>query len=251
MFKRDWILPGLAFISVTALAEIGCRLGHLPAYLFASPSSVFTSMFVDWSSYELGIVSTLKSSFLGWLFAVLVGLFFGSLCSLSKTLKGLVYPVVLFFQTVPIVAIAPILIIWFGHGEPTSMASSFIVALFPVVASTLAGLTAVSEQKKELFNIYSATRVQRFWYLELPTSIPFVFAGLQMAAGLAVVGALVGEFVGGGGLGGVIDAALAQQRLDLVFGAVFFATFLGLIFTQIIEFLRYLLKCWRPFFNNN
>ena len=138
------------------------------------------------------------------------------------------YPYAIFFQIVPIVAIAPLLVIWFGYGARAVVAAAFIVSVFPVIANTLAGLLSVDPALRDLFRLYGASRAATLWKLQLPWALPYVLTGLRIAAGLAVIGAIVGEFVGGGGLGVVVLEAMRQQRTDLVFAAVGYASLLGL-----------------------
>ena len=132
-----------------------------------------------------------------------------------------------------LVAIAPMLVVWFGWGIPSVIAAACIVSIFPVIASTLDGLQSVDPGLKELFRIYGAGKMRTWWMLGFPASLPSIFTGLRIAAGLAVIGAIVGEFVGSYGgdnapLGSVITSALKQTRTDVVFAAIILAAALGL-----------------------
>jgi NitT/TauT family transport system permease protein len=129
---------------------------------------------------------------------------------------------------VPIVAIAPLLVIWFGYGSRAVVAAAAVVSVFPVIANTLAGLLSVDPALADLFRLHGASRFATLWKLRLPWALPYLLTGLRIAAGLAVIGAIVGEFVGGGGLGVVVLGAMRQQRTDLVFAAIGYASLLGL-----------------------
>jgi NitT/TauT family transport system permease protein len=160
-------------------------------------------------------------------------------------LRRAFYPYAIFFQTVPVIAIAPLLVIWFGFGQPTVIASAFIVSIFPVIASTLLGLQSTEPALSDLFRLYSASRVDHLLKLRMPFALPHVFSGLRIASGLAVIGAIVGEFIGGGGLGSVVDAARTQQRIDKVFAAVLISSLLGLALVAIVNFSGWLvLRKW-------
>ncbi|MFM8269344.1 MAG: ABC transporter permease, partial [Pseudomonadota bacterium] len=165
----------------------------------------------------------------------------------SETVLFAFYPYTIFFQTVPIIAIAPLLVIWFGYGIPAVVASGFIVSVFPVIASTLTGLLSADPALRDLFRLYQATRWQAMRKLYLPSSLPFIMNGLRICGGLAVIGAIVGEFLGGVGIGSIIDVARAQQRIDKVFAAVLLASGLGLLLIKGIDFVNYLLlRNWHP-----
>jgi NitT/TauT family transport system permease protein len=154
-------------------------------------------------------------------------------------------PYATFFQTVPVIALAPVLVIWFGFGRPTVVASAFIVSLFPIIANSLLGLQSTDPLLLDLFKLYRASRFQTLWKLQWPASLPAIFGGLRIASGLAVIGAVVGEFIAGGGLGEVVDSARTQQRLDKVFAAVLLSSILGLLLVVLIDFIsRLTLRSW-------
>jgi NitT/TauT family transport system permease protein len=155
----------------------------------------------------------------------------------SRRVERIFYPYAVFFQTVPVIAIAPLLVIWFGYGAPTVVAASFIVSVFPVIASTLTGLRSTDPALLDLFRLYGASASQRLLKLRFPLALPHLLTGARGAGGLAVVGAIVGEFIAGGGLGGIVDEARTQQRVDRVFAAVLLASLLGLVFFLVIQWL--------------
>jgi len=149
----------------------------------------------------------------------------------------MLYPYAIFFQTVPIIAIAPLLVIWLGYGLPTVVASSFIVSVFPVIASSVTGLMSTEPILLDLFRLMDASRLQTLFKLRLPAALPQIFSGFRIAAGLAVIGAIVGEFIAGSGLGGLVDASRNQQRVDRVFAAVLLAAILGILFFATLALL--------------
>jgi NitT/TauT family transport system permease protein len=127
------------------------------------------------------------------------------------------------------------------------VAAAFIVSVFPVIANTLTGLLSVDPALRDLFRLYGAGRATTLWKLQLPWALPLLLAGLRIAAGLAVIGAIVGEFVGGGGLGVVVLEAMRQQRTDLVFAAVAYASLLGLALFALVSAVSHLvLRRWHP-----
>jgi len=147
---------------------------------------------------------------------------------------------------VPLVALAPILVIWFGYGIRSAIASAAIVALFPVIANTLGGLRSVDRELEELFSLYRARGFSRWWRLRLPAALPSIVTGLRIAAGLAVIGAVVGEFVSAyagdrAPLGMVIVSAMREFRTDLMFGAIGLAALVGFGLFGIVNLAGWLL----------
>ena len=125
--------------------------------------------------------------------------------------------------------------------------SAFIVSLFPVLANSLIGLTQTDPALLEMFKAFGASKAKTLWSLRIPASFSFVLAGWEIAAGLVVIGAIVGEFVAGGGLGGLIDSARTQQRVDIVFAAVILSSVLGIIFVTLFRVLKNTLLHFRSY----
>jgi NitT/TauT family transport system permease protein len=220
----------------------------VPLYLLPSPGQVLAVLSEQAQDFQVATLSTLRSTLIGFLMSALAGFSMALFLVRFELLRRALLPFAIFFQTVPVVAIAPLLVIWFGFGESTVRVSSFIVSFFPVLASSLVGLNQVDPLLRELFRAYRASRLKTLWSLQIPASLSTVFSGLQVAAGLAVIGAIVGEFVAGGGLGGLIDAARTQQRVDLVFAALILSSGLGILLVATVRLgARALLK-FRPFF---
>jgi NitT/TauT family transport system permease protein len=157
-----------------------------------------------------------------------------------------------FLQTVPIVAVAPLLVLWFGPGLAAVAVSALIVSVFPVIANTLTGLRSVDPALRDLFRLYGAGRAATLWKLSLPAALPSIVTGLRVASGLAVIGAIVGEFVAGfsedaAGLGITVLSAYRQLRTDLLFAAVLSASGLGLAIFGAVNVTGYLLlRRWHP-----
>lgn len=244
--KRFW--PAfLTFIILTAALEVFVRQGWLAESLFPAPSTVIKTLSELREDFSVAFKETLINVLGGLGISILVGSLLAFLFSLSDLLKRAILPFAVFFQTVPIIAIAPLLVIYFGFGAPTVIASSFIVSIFPIIANTLMGLESVSDPQKDLFRIYHATPLQVLLKLKLPNAYPYIYSGLKISAGLSIIGAIAGEFVGGGGLGALIDSARTQQRVDIVFGALLLLSLMGLLFISVLALLNKLIIARRPF----
>ncbi|MEZ0392591.1 MAG: ABC transporter permease [Pseudobdellovibrionaceae bacterium] len=248
--KKSW--PSLlAFVLILLVWHFIVSSGLIPSFLLPAPGQVFHSFSEMPEDFAMAFQSTLKSTLWGFFLSSILGFSLALLFSSSDFLKRAFLPFAVFFQTVPIVAIAPLLVIWFGFGESTVRASALIVSIFPVLANSLVGLSNFDAGLKELLNSYGASHRQILLKLQIPSSLPAVFSGLQVAAGLAVIGALVGEFVAGGGLGGLIDSARTQQRVDIVFAALFLSSVLGLGLTGLVRGAAQMILRWRPFFSKD
>lgn len=239
------LLPLAPLIVGCSILEVLVRSGTVPSYILPAPSQVTLSLLTDHEEYRHAFYATSVAALLGLGLSFVVGLLFAVALSLSMILRRAFLPYAVFFQTVPIIALAPVLVIWFGFGRPTVVASSFIVSIFPVIANAILGLQSTDPLLLDLFRVHRATKLNTLLKLQFPAALPSIFGGLKIASGLAVIGAIVGEFIAGGGLGEVVDAARTQQRLDKVFAAVLLSSFLGLILVILIDFVsRITLRSW-------
>ncbi len=239
------VLPWLPFLFIGLLVEVLVRFQVVPSYLLPATSDVLMSLLRDRVELFMGLASTAVAAISGLLLSLVLGLAAALVLALSSRLRRAFLPYAVFFQTVPIIALAPVLVIWFGFGRPTVTASAFIVSVFPIIANSIAGLLSPDPRLLDLFELHRASRFQTLWKLRLPTALSSIFTGFKIAAGLAVIGAVVGEFVAGGGLGEVVDSARTQQRLDKVFAAVLLSSFLGLALVALIDLVsRLILRSW-------
>lgn len=238
--------PPLVVLVVAVVGlELAVRLLHVRRFLLPPPSDVFNTIWREGSELWPAAGDTALAAVVGFAASAIVGVWAAVLLSSARWVQRAFYPYAVFFQTVPIIAIAPLLVVWIGYGLRTVAVSAFIVSVFPVVASTLAGLLSTEPALRDLFRLYGAGRVDTMLKLRLPSALPSILTGLRVAAGLAVIGAIVGEFIAGGGLGGVIDVALTQQRVDKVFAGVLLASALGLtLFLAVNLISRLALRHW-------
>src|SRR6185437_379058 len=236
--RMSSLLPPLLPLLVSmGVFEVAVRSGWVPSYLIPAPSEVIRSLIDDRVELAVAAWTTLSSALAGLLLSFFAGTLFSVALSSSDLARRAFYPYAVFFQTVPIISIAPLLVIWFGFGRPTVIASAAIVSVFPIIASTLLGLKSTEPALLDLFKLYAATGRQTLWMLRIPFALPQIFSGLRIASGLAVVGAIVGEFIGGGGLGSVVDSARTQQRIDRVFAAVLISALLGAVLVGAVNLI--------------
>jgi NitT/TauT family transport system permease protein len=225
--------PVLTLLAVSVVWEVGVRLLAVPAFLVPTPTAVLAA---GWDERVLlggALLTTAEGALAGYMLSLIFGTVAGLFLSLSRVLERALYPYALFLQTVPIVAVAPLLVLWFGPGLRAVSVSAFIVSVFPIIANTLAGLRGVDARLTDLFRLYGASTADSLIKLGLPSAVPSMATGWRVASGLAVIGALVGEFVAGfsegsAGLGITVLAAYRQLRTDLLFATVILASLLGL-----------------------
>ena len=236
-------------LAILAWAAIKWAL-DLKDFVLPSPIGVARAFLDDPAPFLRGALQSAGSAMLGFAIATAGGIVLGSAISLSRAVERSVYPLTLLFQMVPLVAIAPLLVLWFGYGRPAIVASAAIVSIFPVIASTVAGLGARDPNLAELFRVLGAGRLATWWKLALPSAVPSIVTGLKIAAGLATIGTICGEFLAGTGgenapLGVMITTALRNFQTDRVFVSVLLAAAVGFaVFGTVSLASRLLLARW-------
>jgi NitT/TauT family transport system permease protein len=244
MFLRRWLIrivpPLLVLVTLTGAAQLVLRVKPDLQRLVPLPTEVFATLRHSSDPWEAAGRTSLGAAAAFGL-SIVVGIAAAVALSTSRWVQRAFYPYAVFFQTVPIIAIAPMLVIWIGYGLPAVIAAAFIVSIFPVIANTLAGLLSTDPALVDMFRLYRAGRWAALWKLRLPAALPSILTGLRVAAGLAVIGAIVGEFVGGGGLGEYIQTAMRAQSPERVFAAVLLASLLGLSLVGAINLASHLL----------
>ena len=250
MTMRAWQdrLPAWLFLAaLLGIWQAVVSVGWVPAYLLPAPSDIYTTTVELWPEIWRATQSTLMSIVWGLGCSFSIGVTLAISFFAVPILRRAILPFCVFFQTVPIIAIAPLLVIWFGFGATTVRASAFIVSLFPILANTLTGLEETDPLLKEMFLLYKPPKWKMIFKLQIPSAIPYILTGLRISVGLATIGAIVGEFIAGGGLGSLIDSARTQQRVDLVFSGVLASSVLALLLVLAIDLVSGLLLRRRPY----
>jgi NitT/TauT family transport system permease protein len=238
--------PIMVFVVVMLLIEVVVRVFEIPPFQFAPPSLVFHKMSQFREDLSSSLLNTAKAALGGFALSGIAGIVLAMFFSMSRLIQRAFYPYTVFFQTVPIIAIAPLLVIWFDFGFKPVAVSAFIASVFPVITNTLAGLLSTDPALRDLFKLYGASRFATMFKLKLPSALPNIVTGLRIAAGLAVIGAIVGEFVAGtlergAGLGIAVLVAKRNGDTGYIFAAVLVASLLGLILLALINLAGYLL----------
>lgn len=191
--------PALFGLGVLAAWEAAVRIIGVPSYLVPGPSAIIAAFFADPSVLLLSLGSTLVVTFAALLVAALLGVVLAIGIASSRLLAAAIQPWAVVLQVTPIVAIAPLIIVWVGDPFASLVVCATIVAFFPVFANTAAGLASAPAELDDLFRLYGASRIATLRLLRLPAALPYFLAGLRISGGLALVGAVVAEFVAGAG----------------------------------------------------
>ncbi|WP_460403356.1 ABC transporter permease [Actinophytocola sediminis] len=217
----------------------------MPHYLVPTPGQVWDTMANDWSSLMYHSYVTLYETVIGFVFASVLGLATAVLIVYSPSMDKALYPIVLFAQVIPKIAIAPLLVVWFGNGLTPKILLAVLIAFFPVVVSGVAGLRSTDPELLELSATMGASRWQTFRKIRFPNALPHLMAGEKVAVTLAVVGAVVGEFVGASeGLGYTLLIANGNLDSAMLFAALFLMSLIGILLFVVVEVVEALLIPW-------
>ena len=224
--------PGiLAPIAIGILALIGwevlVRVREIPHYILPGPLLIGQTLIADWPTLSTSLWITLRITFAALLAAVTVGVTLAILFTQSKWLEKSLFPYAVVLQVTPIVAIAPLIIIWIGDINLSLLVCAWIVAFFPILSNTILGLNSADHNLVDLFRLYGATRWQTLRYLRLPSALPYFLGGLKISGGLALIGAVVAEFVAGtGGNASGLAYRILESSYNLKIPRMFAALFL-------------------------
>ncbi len=239
-------ITSLAGVIVFLLVwQIFVAVAHVPAYLLPAPSEILSTFLGNLPKLlNHGWITTYEM-LLGYAMAVVIAIPLAIAITSSRRFDEFVTPTMLFFQVVPKVAIAPLFLVWFGVGMTPKIYVAFLISFFPIVIDTAVGLRSMSAEMTDLARSMGASRWQIFSQFRLPTSLPYLFSGLKVAATLAVAGAVVGEYVGADkGLGYLLLVTNSNMQTALMFATIVALTLLGLVFFYVVEFLESLLIPW-------
>ncbi|MCI0476908.1 MAG: ABC transporter permease [Anaerolineales bacterium] len=247
MSKRllQWITPAVGVLAFLLIWQIGVMVFNVPAYFLPSPTRIFEEAVKEYPKLVSHGWITVYEMLAGYFLAVVIGVPLAIAMTSSRRFDEFVTPTMLFFQVVPKIAVAPLFIVWFGVGITPKVLVAFLISFFPIVIDTAVGLRSITPEMIDLARSMGASQVQIFSRFRLPTSLPYLFSGLKVAATLAVAGAVVGEFVGADkGLGYLLLVTNSNMQTALMFATIVVLTIIGLIFFYVIEFLESFLIPW-------
>ncbi len=225
------VVVGVVFV---ALWQFICTAFDVPVFLIPSPLAIATTLVEDWTLLSSALLSTLKVTFLAFFLAVVIGVAVAFLFVQNRLIEVSLFPYAVILQVTPIVAIAPLIIIWVKNPIPAMVICATIVALFPIISNTILGLRSVNPGLMNLFRLNKATRWQMLVRLRVPSALPYFFGGLRISSGLSLIGAVVAEFVAGtGGTASGLAYQILQSGFQLniprLFAALLLITATGIV----------------------
>jgi NitT/TauT family transport system permease protein len=239
------LLPLAGIVSFLLAWQLFVVIYKMPPYLLPTPTAIAASFIHELPALLSNGWVTVYEMLMGYAMAVCIAIPLAIATTSSRRFNEFVMPTILFFQIVPKVAIAPLFLVWFGVGAAPKILVAFLISFFPIVIDTSVGLRSMSTEMDDLARSMGATRMQIFAQFRLPTSLPYLFSGLKVAATLAIAGTVVGEFVGADkGLGYLLLVTNSNMETSLMFATIVALTIIGLVFYYLVELLEGLLIPW-------
>jgi NitT/TauT family transport system permease protein len=246
---RNAALSILLFCSSILAWELIVRFFEVPIFIFPAPSKVAEALWRGFSTglYQKHLYHTLLETVLGFLLGAALGFFLGTVVALNRYVEYFFYPYIVMFQSLPKVALSPLIVVWFGLGLKSQVVNAALVAFFPLLVNTVVGLKSADEDRMNLMRSLAASEAQIFWILRLPNALPFVMAGLDVAMIFALIGAIVAEFVGArAGLGMLIQSMNFNMDVSGQFSVLLILSIVGLLLNRCILLIRRRVLFWDP-----
>lgn len=249
MRKLQNIIHKISSISIILIVLILWQMlsnfDIIPKFMLPSPIEVIIAFIDDFSILLSHAKTTLTEAFIGLFFGVLIAFFVAALMDRFKFFKKSIYPIIIITQTIPTVAIAPLLVLWLGYGLLPKITLIIITSFFPVTIGFLDGFSSCDKDSLNLIRSMGANKFQEFFYVKLPNSINYFFAGLRISASYSIVGAVVAEWLGGfSGLGVYMTRVRKSYDFDKMFAVIFFISILSLALMMIITFIQHIVTPW-------
>lgn len=240
-----WAPPFLLLGMGLIAWEVWVAIRDTPDWYLPAPSQVARTLWEERSSLASNTRVTLEEVMIGLVVAIIAGVLMAVAIHASTLLERAAWPLVIASQAIPVVALAPLLLIWFGHGLTPKVIMTALIAFFPITVATVDGLRSADRETLDLLRAMGASRLQRFIIVQAPGALPSFFSGLKVAVSVAVIGAVIGEFVGSeSGLGYLILVSSSQSRTPLAFAALLVLTVMSIILYYTIEFIERLMVPW-------
>jgi len=243
-------------IFVFVLWEVLTHALNIKWYLLPPPSMILGSIFQNFSSLMESMLVTLKVTLIALSMSVLISVSLAILFYLSKILERSMMPITVVLQVTPIIAIAPLISIWVDSSEMATLICAFLVAFFPLLTNTITGLKSTEKNHLDLMRLYRANKLELMRFVVLPNALPYFLSGLKISTGLALIGAIVGEFVigpisGHSGLAYRIIESGYQLEIPKMFSSVFLISIMGIVLYNVVRLLSYyILKNWHSSYSH-
>ena len=243
--SANWIFPIAILVSLVIIWEALVRLVNLPSWQLPRPSAILDELIVSKSLLWDHALVTLTEISVGFSVALLTGLTLAAGIAYSRILERSVYPIIIASQTIPIIAIAPLLLIWVGYGLAPKVIIVSLICFYPIAVNTVDGLKSVDPDMISMFRTLGASRFQVFTKLQVPNSLPFMFSGIKIGISVSVIAAVIGEWVGGSeGLGYLITYSQPLFLTSRVFASIFLLSVMGILLFGLGVWIEHLTMPW-------
>jgi NitT/TauT family transport system permease protein len=247
MMARRYALSAAGILTILLAWELYTHVFKVPNYLVPAPSVIGRTLVEEWPTIRRNVSRTLIEALGGFVLGNGVAIALAIVFVHSPAMQRIFYPVAVAIRTVPIIAIAPILVLLLGNGYAPKVVIAALISFFPTLVNMVRGLQAVEPTALELMRVLSASRLQSFFKLRLPSSLPFLFSALKIATASCVIGAIVAEWVGADtGLGYLIIVATFEFRTGLLYATTAVGSFLALVFFLAVVVLEKAVVRWKP-----
>lgn len=237
--------PAASFVAFIAVWQTSVRTFHWNKVILPAPMDVVIAIDRNFRSLVIATGITMAESILGFLAGVAGAFLLAVIFIHSRPVQRSLYPYAIALKSTPLIAIAPLLILWFGNGMLSKIVMSAMVAFFPILVSSVTGLTAIDQSMLDLLRSLSASWLQILIKVRIPNSLPYVFASLKIASSMAVVGAVIGEFTGSmSGIGHLLTTSSYYLDTPVVFAGVLFITLAGLLFFALVALIEQKVVSW-------
>jgi NitT/TauT family transport system permease protein len=244
-FGQDVLLPIGVFVVLLIVWEAAVQFFDIPVYLLPAPSVIWTDSVALAGTMGEHTLATLSTVIVGFIISIAISLPLAVFMTSSPVISSAIYPLLVLTQSIPKVALAPILVVMLGANELPRLVITFLVTFFPLVIAIAIGLMSVPDELIELGRSFKASKLQELYRIRLPYAVPFIFSGLKVAIALAVVGAVVGEFVNADkGLGYMIITATAFFKTPVAFGALILLSIMGIVLFQVVVIIERIFFPW-------
>ena len=239
------LLPFLGAASIILAWQFLLPLAGVPPYIAPTPTRIASAFANQWPLLLDNLWPTMAESLAGFLFGNLAAVILAVAFVYSRTLNSAYFPVVLFFNTIPILALSPIIILIFGLGMLPKIVIASVICFFPTLVNMVRGLNSAAASEHELFRVLSATPWETFWRLRLPRSMPMLFSSLRIASATAVIGAIVGEWIGSDkGLGALIIQATFNYQTERLYAAIVLSSSMAIILFLMVVIVERRVAAW-------
>jgi NitT/TauT family transport system permease protein len=244
---KSWILhqanrfaPALFFIGLVILWELVCQFSNVPNYILPSPSAIISAFFdVEFSRWMTHLWATLRVALMGFVLSICIALPLSIGMMRSELMNRVLYPALIVIQSTPVVAVAPLIIVLLGTDDPSRVLITCLITFFPLVVSTTTGMLETPPEMIELSQSLRAPRYRETWQIRIPYAIPHIFSGLRVSITLAIIGAVVAEFVAAEeGLGYFIQFSTSFFKIPQAFAGLIFLSVISLLLFKSIQWIQ-------------